>query len=82
MGKSKEKRRGGARDDSEVYISYSRRELMKLIADTDSRLGVGFNHNFPYHFKKHKSIPKLWQAYKRTIRKYIDGRQLELPLFL
>lgn len=55
---------------------------MKLIADTDSRLGVGFNHNFPYHFKKHKSIPKLWRAYKRTIRKYIDGRQLELPLFL
>ena len=24
---------------------------MKLIADTDSRLGMEFNHNFPYYSK-------------------------------
>lgn len=52
----KEKRRGGQRDDSEVHISYSRGQLMQLIVDTDRKLGVKYNHDFKYHFKKDKLL--------------------------
>jgi len=51
MDEQKEKRRGGQRDDSEVYISYSKGKLMQLIVDTDRKLGVKYDHNFKYHFK-------------------------------
>ena len=81
MGEEKEKRRGGARDDSEVYISYSREQLVALIIDTDQRLGVIFDHDFKYRFKKHRSLPQMWRAFKRIIREHIDGWQQELPLF-
>ena len=52
----KEKRRGGQRDDSEVHISYSIGRLMQLIVDTDRKLGVKYNHDFKYHFKKDKLL--------------------------
>ena len=52
----KEKRRGGQRDDSEVNISYSRGRLMQLIVDTDRKLGVKYDHDFKYHFKKYVAI--------------------------
>ena len=48
MGEQKEKRRGGQRDDSEVYISYSRGQL---IVDADRKLGVKHDHGFKYIFK-------------------------------
>jgi hypothetical protein len=56
MGEQKEKRRGGQRDDSEVHISYSRGRLMQLIVDTDRKLGVKYDHDFKYHFKKYVAI--------------------------
>lgn len=46
-----EKRRGGERDDSEVYISYSRGQLLQLIVDADRKLGVKHDHGFKYIFK-------------------------------
>lgn len=81
MGEQKEKRRGGQRDDSEVHISYSRERLMQLIVDTDQKLGAKHDHDFKYHFKKHRSLPHLWRAFKRILREHIDGWQQELPLF-
>ncbi len=81
MGEHKKKRRGGQRDDSEVYISYSKGKLMQLIVDTDRKLGIKYDHDFKYHFKKHRSLPHLWQAFKRILREHIDGWQQELPLF-
>lgn len=40
MGEKKEKRRGGLRDDSNVHISYSRKQLMQLIEDTERKIGA------------------------------------------
>ena len=77
----KEKRRGGQRDDSEVHISYSRERLMQLIVDTDQKLGVKYDRDFKYHFKKHRSLPHLWRTFKKILREHIDGWQQELPLF-
>jgi len=51
-----EERRGGQRDDSEVHISYSKEQLMQLIVDTDRKLGVKYDHDFKYHFKKYKLL--------------------------
>lgn len=51
-----EERRGGQRDDSEVHINYSRGQLMQLIVDTDRKLGVKYDHDFKYHFKKYKLL--------------------------
>lgn len=81
MGEQKEKRRGGQRDDSEVYIGYSREQLMQLIVDTERKLGTIHDHDFKYHFKKHRSLPQLWRTLKRNLRECIDGWQQELPLF-
>lgn len=81
MGEQKEKRRGGQRDDSEVYISYSRGQLMQLVVDTERKIGVKHDHDFKYHFKKHRSLPHLCRAFKRILRGHIDGWQQELPLF-
>ena len=51
-----EERRAGQRDDSEVHISYSKEQLMQLIVDTDRKLGVKYDHDFKYHFKKYKLL--------------------------
>lgn len=37
MRHAKEKRRGGARDESEIYISYSREQLCRMIAGIHRR---------------------------------------------
>lgn len=81
MGDQKEKRRGGQRDDSEVHISYSRERLMQLIMGVERKIGAKHDHHFKYHFKKHRSWPQLWWAFKRILREHIDGWQQELPLF-
>lgn len=81
MKEKKEKRRGGARDDSEVYISYSRQQLLDLIIRQEDRIGISYCHNFSYEFKSHQSIPILWHKIYKRIRKHIDSWQQELPLF-
>lgn len=77
----KKKRRGGARDESEVNINFSRIKLLESIIAKDKELGVHFDHSFTYRSKHHKSHPVSWRGIKRVIRKYIDGWQQELPLF-
>lgn len=75
----KKKRKGGARDESEVNIGFSRIELLESIIAKDKELGGHFNHSFSYRFKCHKSQPILWRGIKKVIRKYIDGWQQKLP---
>ena len=77
----KNERRGGARDDSEIYISYSRNRLLEMIICREARMGVSYRHDFVYRFKAHESLPFLWRKFKRNIREHIDGWQQELPLF-
>ena len=77
----KNERRGGARDDSEIYISYSRNRLLEMIICREAGMGVSYRHDFVCRFKAHKSLPFLWRKFKRNIREHIDGWQQELPLF-
>lgn len=70
MGGQKEKRRGGQRDDTEVYISYSRERLMQLIMDIENKYEVRHNHDFKYHFKRHRLLPYLWPTFKRNLQEY------------
>ena len=44
----KKKRKGGARDESEVNIDFSRIELLESIIVKDKEFGVHFNHSFSY----------------------------------
>lgn len=82
MGREqKEKRRGGARDDSEIYISYTRDRLLRMIVCREAKMGVIYPHDFVYRFKGQKSLPFLWRKIKKIIRTHIDGWQQELPLF-
>lgn len=47
MGREqKEKRRGGARDDSEIYISYTRDRLLRMIVCREAKMGVIYPHDF------------------------------------
>lgn len=78
-GDQEKKRKGGARDESEVNIDFSRIELLESIIVKDKEFGVHFNHSFSYRFKCHKSQPILWRGIKKVIRKYIDGWQQKLP---
>lgn len=41
----KEKRRGGARDDSIIYINYNAAQLMQLLRSIDRKYGVRHGHN-------------------------------------
>lgn len=79
MGSTKEKRRGGIRDESVIYIGYSRHRLIEMLADIDRRLGVKFDT--PARHIVSVVMPELWRKYKKIVRKHIDGWQQELPLF-
>jgi hypothetical protein len=85
MGERKEKRRGGARDESIIYINFTRASLAKLITDTGNRLGVSYpssnSQSVLIPFVRVNALPILWRAVKRKIREHIDGWQQELPLF-
>lgn len=77
-------RAGGARDESEVYISYTRAELIAMFVRIERKYGVHFAHDFHYTFKEYRKpnpLPMLWRKIKREIRKHIDAWQQELPLF-
>lgn len=84
MKEQKEKRRGGARDESIIYINFTRADLAKLLMDTGERLGVSYPPVSRYVFKaiaQYGMCPILWRKVKRKIREHIDGWQQELPLF-
>lgn len=80
MGSTKEKRRGGIRDESVIYIGYSRHRLIEMLAEVDRRLGVTYIDTLTRHIIS-VVMPELWRKYKKIVRKHIDGWQQELPLF-
>lgn len=41
----KEKRRGGARDDSIIYINYTTAQLMQLFRRIERKYGIHYEHN-------------------------------------
>lgn len=55
MRKQKEKRRGGIRDESVIYISYTRAQLFELIVDTEKRLSRIARHDIDYKPKAQKN---------------------------
>ena len=60
MGREqKEKRQGGARDDSEIYISYTRDRLLRMIVCREAKMGVIYAHDFVYRFKGAKVFTAL-----------------------
>lgn len=82
----KEKRRGGARDESEIYIGYNRDALLQMIIRIEKKYGITFAHDFEYtpapaESKSSLRLPFLWRTMKKAIRKHLDGWQQELPLF-
>ncbi len=77
----KEKRRGGARDDTEIYIGHTREELLGMIMAIERKYGVRHNHAFSYKFRPSRPPFFDWRKYKKKIRKTIDAWQMELPLF-
>jgi hypothetical protein len=84
MKEQKEKRRGGARDESIIYINFTRASLTKLNTDTEKRLGISYPSNSQptlISSVRVSALPVLWRAVKRKIREHIDGWQQELPLF-
>lgn len=84
MKEQKEKRRGGVRDESIIYINFTRASLTKLITDTEKRLGISYPSNSQpalISSVRVSTLPVLWRAVKRNILEYIDGWQQGLPLF-
>lgn len=78
MGRAqKQKRRGGARDDSFLLIGFSRLQLLKYYIELEKILGISFDHTT--YSAKNTSSPLLWRKVKKEIRKNIDGWQQELP---
>lgn len=47
----KKQRQGGTRDNTEIYIGYTREELVHMLQCIDKRLGVSLCSNFEYKFK-------------------------------
>ena len=57
MGRNrKHERGGGARDDSEIYVSYSRVRLLEMIVVREARMGVSCGHEFPVGSKERADI--------------------------
>lgn len=78
----KKKRKGGARDESEVNIDFSRIELLESIIVKDKEFGVHFNHSFSYRFKCHKSQPILWRGIKKGNQKIYRRMAAEAAFYL
>lgn len=65
-----EKRRGGVRDETEIYLNYTQDELLDLFVRLDQVLGVNFKHEFSYSFKKTYNLNSVW---KKNIPSKLKG---------